>query len=611
MTGRRARDARVARATIVAAGALLLLLLGLGRPAVGQGFVSESTPRYDVDITIEPSGSIVVTETIVQDFGSTERHGIERFVPERLRYDDTYDRVYPIDVVSVETTANTPDDLLVEHSGGSLRIRIGDPDRTITGPHTYTITYRVEGAMNGFSTHDELYWNAIGTEWQQAIDRADVRVSGPARVTRVACYAGLAGSTAGCERAEIEDGAAVFSHRTLPAFNGMSVAVALPPGTVASTAPILVERWSLDRAFERTPLTIGGSAALTAAVLGGVGVLAWRRGRDRRYQGSQVDQVMGNAGGPEQSVPLFERGDAPVEFAPPEDLRPGQIGTLIDERANTLDVTATIVDLATRHYLVIEEIEKRGWFGKADWKLIRQPAPGDELLTYERMLLDRLFGLGDEVKLSELKNTFASKLKEVEESLYADALRRKWFLRRPDRVRAAWVGVGLAALVVAGGLAFVLVRWTHAALLSIPLVVGAIALLAVARWMPRRTARGTALARRIAGFRRVIETAETHMSRWAEEENVFTRYLPYAIVFGLTEKWAEAFEGLASAPTTDTSWYVSSRPFVYSSFGDRMDGFAVTTTGMIASTPAGSGGSGLGGGGFSGGGGGGGGGGSW
>ncbi len=605
-------NARRARITLLLAGALLVVLgAGFARPAAGQGFALESTPRYDVDITIEPSGSIVVTETIVQEFGSTERHGIYRDVPERLRFDETYDRVYPIDVVSVQTSSGTPDDVLLEHSGGYLRIRIGDPDRTITGRHTYTITYRVEGAMNGFGTHDELYWNAIGTEWEKAIGRANVRVTGPVPITRVVCYAGLAGSKAGCERAEIEDGVAVFSHQDLPAYTGLSVAVALPAGTVASTAPILEERWSLGRAFERTPLTVGGTAALTAALLGGVGVLAWRRGRDRRYQGSQIDQVMGNAGGSEQTVPLFESGEAPVEFAPPEDLRPGQIGTLIDERANTLDVTATIVDLATRHYLVIEEIEKRGWFGKADWKLVRQPAPGDELLTYERMLLDRLFGSADEVKLSELKNTFASKLKEVEESLYADAVRRRWFLMRPDRVRATWVGIGLAALVAAGGLTFVLVRWTHAALLAIPLVVAALALLVVARWMPRRTAKGTALARRVAGFRRVIETAEAHLSRWAEQENVFTRYLPYAIVFGCTERWARAFEGLAAAPSTDTSWYVSSRPFVFANFADSMDGFAVTTSGIIASTPAGSGGSGFGGGGFSGGGGGGGGGGSW
>src|SRR3989304_651599 len=115
--------------------------------------------------------------------------------------------------------------------------------------------------------------------------------------------------------------------------------------------------------------------------------------------------------------------------------------------------------------------------------------------------------------------------------------------------------------------------------------------------MRGRRAKGTALARRIAGFRRVIETAETHMSRWAEEENVFTRLLPYAIVFGCTEKGAKAFEGRGSARSADTSWYVSSRPFVYAHFADQMDGFAVTTSGIIASTPAGSGGSGLGGGG--------------
>lgn len=594
-------------------GLLLALagLLFLPSAASGQGFVSESTPRYDVDIVIEPSGSILVTETIVQEFGSTPRHGIYRDIPERLRYDETYDRVYPIEVLSVQASAGTPADVHTESVGAFLRVRIGDPDVTITGRHTYEIRYRVEGALNGFDTHDELYWNAIGAEWEQAVARSTVRVAGPVPITQVACFAGLYGSTGGCERAEIVDGAAVFSQRNLPAYNAFSIVVALPPGTVASTEPILEERWSLDRAFERTPLTVGGSAGLLAVVLGGVGVLAWRRGRDRRFQGSQIDQVMGNAGGPEQTVPLLEKGEAPVEFAPPEDLRPGQIGTLIDERANTLDVTATIVDLATRHYLVIEEIEEKGWFGKPDWKLVKQPAPGDELLTYERMLFDRLFTAGDQVLLSELKNTFASKLKEVEESLYSDAVRRKWFVGRPDRVRAAWVGIGVGALVVGVGITFALARWTHLALLGAPLLVNGLALVVVAPWMPRRTAKGTALARRVAGFRRVIETAETHMSRWAEEENVFTRFLPYAIVFGCTDKWAKAFEGLASAPSTDTSWYVSSRPFVYASFADQMDGFAVTTGGIIASTPAGSGGSGFGGGGSSGGGGGGGGGGSW
>ena len=60
---------------------------------------------------------------------------------------------------------------------------------------------------------------------------------------------------------------------------------------------------------------------------------------------------MGNPTGEDQAVPLLEGGrSAPVEFAPPEGMRPGQVGTLVDEQANTLDVSATIVDLAVRGY---------------------------------------------------------------------------------------------------------------------------------------------------------------------------------------------------------------------------------------------------------------------
>lgn len=599
----------VLRRTFASALLLVALLAGLpGGSAAAQGFVFESIKRYDVQIQIQPSGSLLVTETIDYDFGSVAKHGIFRDIPERLHYDDTYDRIYRIEVVSVKAVG-APAGYEVEHQGGGiLHIRIGDPDVTVSGEHVYTIVYRVDGALNGFPDHDELYWNAIGADWSVPIDEASARVTGPAPVTKVACFTGSVGSTLGCAKAVIKNGAAVFSQPTMPPYNAFSVVVALPKGSVARTAPILEERWSLDRAFRRTPLTVGGSMGLLAVIVIGFGMLVWRRGRDRRYRGSQVDQVMGSPGGQEQAVPLFEKGEAPVEFAPPEDLRPGQVGTLIDERANTLDVTATIIDLAVRKFLVIEEIEKQGWFGKPDWKLTRTDAAEDDLLAYERKLRDALFATGNEVLMSGLKTKFHQQLVEVEDALYADAVQRKWFLARPDTVRERWVALGAAALVVSSGLGFVLVRWTKLGLFSIPLLVGALLLLAGARWMPRRTAKGTAITRRVNGFRRVIETAETHMSRWAEQENVFTRYLPFAIVFGCTDKWAKAFEGLALPE--DTSWYVSSRPFVYASFAAQMDGFTVTTSGTIASTPAGSGGSGFSGG-SSGGGGGGGGGGSW
>jgi uncharacterized protein (TIGR04222 family) len=519
--------------------------------------------------------------------------------------------VYPIDLVSVTTSPDTPDDVETSEENGNFVIRIGDPDRTITGRHTYTIVYRVRGAMNGFEDHQELYWNAIGTDWEQPIAVMRVRVGGPAAITRVACYQGPFGSTLGCTRSEIKDGAGVFRQDGLGAYTAMSVVVALPPGAVSNTAPILEERWSLDRAFERTPGTVGGTLALLVLVIGGFSYLVWRRGRDLRFVGSPVDQVMGApAGSPTQAVPLFEKGEGPVEFAPPEDLRPGEVGTLIDEEANTLDVSATIVDLAVRKFLVIEELPKKWVLGKADWKLTRLDHDASELLPYERTLLDGLFEDGNEVELSDLRKKFAARLQKVKDQLYQDLAKRKWFVRRPDKVRQTWAGIGVAALVLGIGALVALGLFTHWGLLGIPLVIGGLLLVVGAKRMPRRTASGTAVTRRLNGFRRVIETAEQYTAKWAEQENVFTRYLPYAIVFGVTDKWAKAFEGLALAPA-DTSWYVSSRPFVYASFADSLDSFTVTTSGVIASTPSGSGGSGFGGGGFSGGGGGGGGGGSW
>jgi uncharacterized protein (TIGR04222 family) len=597
--------ARALRSTFAAA-ALLVLFAG---PAWAQS-AQEVIHDYTVEIQILSDRHLKITETIDYDFGSTRHHGIFRTIPTRFPYDEVNDRIYPIDDVSAQSDA--PDDVDVSEEGSFTKIRVGDPDVEISGRHTYTLTYRVEGALNSFPDHDELYWNAIGDEWQAPIERARVTVTAPGSIQRVTCFQGYQGSTEPCARSDARGETATFAPgRPLDPFEGMTVVVAIPKGAVAEPVPVLDERWSAERAFSLNAGTATAVAVLLA-VLGGTLFRLWsREGRDRRFLGSPIDQVMGTTSGEDEAVPLGE-GDfeAPVEFAPPENVRPGQIGTLLDERANVIDVTATIVDLAGRGFLLIQEIPRHGLFSKADWNLIRLDKDETELLAYEKKLLDALFRDGSEVKVSELKTTFAERLHAVEQSLYQDAMREKWFRARPDHVRTRWAGRGVLLTVLGGGLTFVLARWTHWGLVGIPVILGGVALALMARWMPARTAKGTAMLRRIRGFRTVIATAETHMSRWAEEENVFTRYLPYAIVFGLTKKWAKAFEDLGLAPDT-SSWYVGPHPFTALAFADSIDGFAVTTGGTLASTPASSGSSGFGGGGFSGGGGGGGGGGSW
>jgi uncharacterized membrane protein YgcG len=599
----------VRRLAIAIVTCLAALALGANAPASAQA--SEAIRSYDVKIEIRSDDSILITETIEYDFGSAQRHGIVRDVPTRQTYDDRYDRVYPLHVESVSATGGASAAFAVSSEpGGITRIRIGDPDVTTTGLHAYRIVYTVEAAMNGFLDHDELYWNAIGDGWDVSVDHATVVVSAPEGILAAACYAGPIGSYTTCDKKRVDRRTARFAQKGLSPFEAFTVVVSLPKGAVAEPHPELVEPWSLGRAFSRTPVTLGMSGGLLVLVIAACGWLLWSRGRDRRFVGSPVDQTLGNPTGDSQAVPLLEHGVAPVEFAPPEDLRPGQVGTIVDEQANTLDVTATIVDLAVRGHLTIEEIPKEGWFGKPDWTLHRTDKGDGDLLVYERTLLTGLFKDGNDPTLSSLKRTFAERLAKVEDQLYTDAVKRGWFVKRPDKVRASWHARGAFLFIAGLVLTFVLAKWTTFGLAGIPVAVSGLILTVGARWMPSRTAKGTAIARRVGGFRTVIETAETHMSRWAEEQNVFTRYLPYAIVFGCTEKWAKAFEGLQQLPP-DTTWYLSSRPFIYSDFGRTLDDFSVTTGGTIASTPSASGSSGFSGGGFSGGGGGGGGGGSW
>ncbi|HEX8099104.1 MAG TPA: DUF2207 domain-containing protein [Actinomycetota bacterium] len=590
-------------------GVLLLLLAPI--PA-GAQFVEEHIKSYDANITIQRNGTIEVIERIDYDFGSFPKHGIFRDIPVRLAYDDKYDRVFPLHVQSVTGSPGTPADYKTTTEGGLLHIRIGDPDKTITGLHTYTIDYEVEGALNGFRDHYELYWNALGTQWPVPVNRATVKVKAPATIDRVTCFAGPLGSNLECAEHRFDGPVANFSQSELNSYEGLTVVIALPVGSVVPRpAPILKERFNFARAFSYK----GGagliSAALLLLLLGWVGRTLWVNGRDRRAVGSPIDIDYGTTtSGGEQAVPLFESGDHPVEYGPPDGLRPGQVGTLMDEVANPLDVTATIVDLAVRGYLRIEEIPKHGIFGKPDWRLVKLKEADAELLRYETALLNGIFEDGDQVELSGLKQKFVSRLHKVQEGLYSDAAKNKWFAKRPDKVRAGWILRGIGLLTLGVGLTVLLAIFTHFALVGVPIVLAGLVMLAGAHAMPRRTPKGTGMIRRVHGFRTYIATAETREMQFQEKENIFSRYLPYAVVFGLTEKWAAAFAGLDDRPPDTSGWYVGAHPFTVGTFGHSIESFSTVTAGTIASTPGGSGGSGFSGG-SSGGGGGGGGGGSW
>ena len=495
-------------------------------------------------------------------------------------------------------------------NGGVTSFRIGDPDTTVTGRQTYVVSYHVGGALNAFADHDELYWNAIGAGWPVPIASATVQVMTPVASTSAACFAGSAGSGLVCESLTGAGTTTLTaSEGGLPAYGAMTVVVALPKGAVAATGPVLEQRWTLRRSLTPTPLTGSLAGLVLLAGLGGVAALVGGRGRDRRFAG--VTPGVLDPHSVEERAPARAEAVA-VQFMPPEGLRPGQLGTLLDEQANVLDVTATIVDLAVRGHLRIVELPREHWFSSRDWRLERLSGGAGELMEYERLLADGLFASGDVVLLSELKRSFAGRMKQVQDALYVEVTKAGWFRGRPDSVRAWWKGAGLAVAVAGGWSTYLLWHQLHWAPVGIALSFVGIVLVVLSSRMAARTARGNALLVQARGFRTYIQTAEAEQLRFEEGADIFSRYLPFAVVFGETERWVRVFGPLAAAGAvggagTSAYWYVGPSGWDMSHFGDSLNGFAASTSSTIAAaTPSSSGGSG-----FSGGGGGGGGGGSW
>jgi hypothetical protein len=576
----------------------------------------ETIHSYAVTVSVGADGTAHVQEVIDYDFGSNQRHGIYRNIPVRYPYppDDRYERVLKIDNLHVSSDA--PDDVKTSNEGNTFVIRIGDEDTTVSGEHTYTITYDVRGALNAFSEHVELSWNAVGNEWDVPVEQARATVTMPGPVTGTTCFAGYEGSQLSCDDVRTDGSTATFTQGSMGSYQGLTVVVGAPVSAFAAGAaqPILDEKFAVSRAFAPSPGAILGSIAVLVLGIGGVLSLLWRRGRDRVWPGVTpgLDPPAGTAGDVEARRGLFTDPEGAIEWKPPRDLRPAQVGIILDERADVLDISSTVVDLAVRGYLRIEEQERSHWFASRDWKLIRLRTDTDGLLTYESMLLRDLFESGEEVMLSDLKKKFASKLSAIRKAVETDAVQRKWFHARPTVTRAIWGVLGFIAVALGVALTWLLAVFTHAGLVGLAVVAVGATLLFVSGRMPARTAKGSAVFSQVLGFERYLKTAELEQIKYEESVDVLSRYLPYAMVFGETDRWAKALAALAAgqaaAGSTHVStigWYSGPSGWDFGSLGSSLGSFAESSGSTFAASAASSGGSaGGGGGGFGGGGGG-------
>lgn len=571
--------------------ALLLLLLAAVSPVPARA-EDFSIRSFHADIEIRKDTSIRVTETIEAEF-FRPRHGIFRDIP--FRYADELGKttVMPVRIESVGGPPGTARKYRVERSGGFVRVRIGDPDRYVDGRQVYILRYSVENAIVPFPDHDELYWNVTGNDWPVEIGTVSASAtfawgSLPAP-PRTRCFTGPRGSREeACEAASGRDRAAFTATRGFRPGEGMTVVAGWEKGIV--TPP---SRWNrlLFRmnAGENWPLL---AVPFTLAFMAG---LWYRKGKD-----------------PSTGDPLV------VAYAPPEGagrpILPAEAGTLIDEKLDPADLAASIVNLAVKGHVTIEEEQTRPFlFAKTDYLLRKGKNPGGELPPFERLLMDRLFrDHGSEVRVSDLKLEFHKNLEDLRKAVFEGLEGLGYFSGNPMSVKSRYVRAGIFLLFAAGLLLFLgeKITGTLPSRAAGALFLSGVIVILFASRMPVKTLKGAEALGRVKGFEEFLLRAEKDRLERMNDPTLFERYLPYAIALGVSDRWAKAFEGIWQEPPR---WYLSdggAGAFHPAAFHRSLDSALSTMSGAMFAAPRGSG-SGFSGGGGSGGGGGGGGGGSW
>ena len=242
---------------------------------------------------------------------------------------------------------------------------------------------------------------------------------------------------------------------------------------------------------------------------------------------------------------LRRSGTVVPEFEPPEGLRPAEADVLLHGEPRRRDVIGTVVDLALRDFIRIEERPEGE--GPPTWVLERTDASGGDLREYERKTLAGLFAHGKTVRLAALEPRFFVAEDLVEAELEDDLVRRGWFADPPARLRSRWATAGWVTALAGIAVTFVLGNLFSLGLAGAAVSAIGVLVYAAAPWRPARTAMGEALTLRAAGFEQFLRTAEAERHRFAERERLFEDYLPYAIAFGFVEEWVRGF-GLVDRP---------------------------------------------------------------
>ncbi len=502
---------------------LFLLIVVAVAPAFARSW---HIANFSSTVAIDDRGFTSVSERIDLVFVGSY-NGIFRTIP--VEYPGPRGSNYSL-FVKVESVTDAEGNALkyqVSRDGAYKKIKIFIPGATDTSK-TVVITYSTPNAVRWFDDHDEFYWNVTGNDWPVPIDHSSALISLPDNTAgnlKAQAFTGVYGS-----HDQEATAKAIGSHveievtNPLPMRGGLTADVYIPKGLLKEPSALTKVGW-----FLRSNVALLVPLWVFAVMF----TMWWYKGRDPD---------------PGKSI-------AP-QYEPPVNISPAEAGTLIDDTLDPRDITSTLVDLAVRGYLKIEQTETPGIFSHHkdyNFHLLKPMAEWRDLRPFERVIMENVFLGGNLSSLSSLKNRFYTSIPVIKSDIFSSLRQKGMYFLDPESAAGysllalVAIAVPLVLLQVTGRVNF----FESVAAAAVGGIISVVIFFLFARQMSAKTILGARTRVQILGFQDFMNRVDADRIKRLPPDT-FEKYLPFAMALGVEQQWARAFAGIIQQPP---SWY--------------------------------------------------------